>query len=66
MQEERQPTESDAKIGDEGFKASVITMLNEVKENMLMVNKKTKILIKKDTTKKIQMEIIKLKSSIVK
>lgn len=41
-------------------------MLNEVNENMLMVNKKTNILIKKDTTKKIQIEIIKLKSSIVK
>lgn len=69
VQEGRQPTESDPKIiqllelADEGFKVIIVTMLSEVKENMLMVNKKIKkLLINKDTTKKNQREIIKLKN----
>lgn len=49
LQEKRWPTETRPKItqvlelADEDFKAAItVTMLNKVKENMLVVNKKTK------------------------
>lgn len=71
LQEKRQPTETNPKItqvmelADKDFKVVIITMLNKVKENMLVVNEKKQNL-KKETTKKNEKEINKLKNIICK
>lgn len=71
MQEKRQTTETNPKItqamelADKDFKVVIITMLNKAKENMPVVNEKTQNL-NKDTTKKNQKEINKLKNIICK